>query len=221
MFTGIITDRGTLRAVTRNQSRAEKHSGEQSPPQQSPSEESKWGDTRMRVQCHYDVKTIEIGASIAISGACMTVVDKGEDWFDFDVSDESLSKTTMGDWNIGQVLNLERALSAKDELGGHLVTGHVDGVGTLISKTPAAGSLTLRFAPPRELMHMIAPKGSITIDGVSLTVNDVGTDYFEVNIIPHTAEVTTLGDLFPSGKVNLEIDLIARYVSRYLAHMKV
>ena len=136
------------------------------------------------------------------------------------MSDESLLKTTMGDWAEGEKVNLERALTGKDELGGHLVAGHVDGVGTLLSRNEVAGSLNLRFQAPEDMAFGIAPKGSITIDGVSLTVNVVEDAQFEVNIIPHTASVTTLGKLNISDKVNLEIDLIARYVARYLAHMK-
>ncbi len=201
MFTGIITDIGTIKSVTRV-------SGVE------------WGDTRMDVACSYDVSTIDIGASISHAGACMTVVEKGADSYAFDVSDESLSKTTMADWQVGTRVNLERALTGADELGGHLVTGHVDGVGTVLSIEEAAGSHKLRFEAPADMAFGIAPKGSITIDGVSLTVNAVECNQFEVNIIPHTWQITTLGKLQPGGKVNLEIDLIARYVARYLAHMK-
>lgn len=205
MFTGIITDKGRIRAIHRETG-------------------GKWGDTRMEVYCAYDVTTIDIGASISHSGACMTVVEKGKDdegnWFAFDVSDESLSKTTMGDWSVGTRVNLERALTGADELGGHLVTGHVDGVGVIETVETIAGSLKISVSAPRDLMFGIAPKGSITVDGVSLTVNDVSSTGFNVNIIPHTAEVTTLGKLQSGDKVNLEIDLIARYVARYLAHMK-
>ena len=147
-----------------------------------------------------------------------TVVGPGS-VFAFDVSDESLSKTTMGDWDVGRAVNLERALTGADELGGHMVTGHVDGVGTLASRTEIAGSLNLRFDAPETILFGIAPKGSITIDGVSLTVNIVENNAFEVNIIPHTAAATTLGKLQPGSKVNLEIDVIARYVARYLEHM--
>lgn len=205
MFTGIVTDIGVIKDVRRETG-------------------GEWGDTRMEVYCSYDVSTIDIGASISHAGACMTVVEKGQDqrgnWFAFDVSDESLSKTTMGSWQIGKKLNLERALTGKDELGGHLVTGHVDGVGTLKAKKDIAGSLRLEFEAPNDIMFGIAQKGSITIDGVSLTVNDVNSQSFSVNIIPHTAEVTTLGQIATGDKVNLEIDLIARYVARYLENMK-
>ena len=205
MFTGIITDVGTIRSVSRHKGR-------------------EWGDTRMEVECRYEAAGIDIGASISHAGACMTVVNKGAladgCWYAFDVSDESLSKTTMGDWSKGKKVNLERALTGKDELGGHLVTGHVDGVGVLLSREEKAGSLNMRFKAPDEIAFGIAPKGSITVDGVSLTVNDVKETEFEVNIIPHTAQVTTLGKLKINDKVNLEIDLIARYVARYLGHLK-
>ncbi len=205
MFTGIITDIGTIKDIRRGVG-------------------GEWGDTRMEVFSRYDPDSIDIGASISHAGACMTVVEKHRVetgcWYGFDVSDESLSKTTMGQWAAGQKINLERALTGKDELGGHLVTGHVDGVGTLISRGNVAGSLALQFEAPSEIAFGIAPKGSITVEGVSLTVNLVNKNTFTVNIIPHTAEVTTLGKLQVGDKVNLEIDLIARYVARYLAHMK-
>jgi len=204
MFTGIITDIGTVKSVTRGTG-------------------GEWGDTRMDVSCAYDTATIDIGASISHAGACMTVIEKGiedgQNWYAFEVSDESLDKTTMGAWKAGAQINLERAMTAKDELGGHMVSGHVDGVGTLISVEEIAGSHKLRFEAPEAMAFGIAPKGSITIDGVSLTVNEVENSQFEVNIIPHTWEVTTLGRLQIGDKVNLEIDLIARYVARYLAHM--
>ncbi len=208
MFTGIITDIGKIVSITREAG-------------------GEWGDTRMTVHTSYDVDGIDIGASISHSGACMTVIDKGTlnsgqyaGWYAFDVSDESLSKTTMGSWIEGRAVNLERAMTAKDELGGHLVTGHVDNVGFVLEIEEIAGSKRMRFEAPSEIMFGIAPKGSICVDGVSLTVNDVGKDWFEVNIIPHTADVTTLGKLQVDDKVNLEIDLIARYVARYLSHMK-
>jgi len=205
MFTGIITDIGTVKSVTRGTGGA-------------------WGDTRMDVECAYDTSTIDIGASISHAGACMTVIEKGrtEDgkgWYAFEVSDESLDKTTMGKWKAGTKINLERALTGADELGGHLVTGHVDGVGTLTARTEIAGSLKLDFTAPDHIAFGIAPKGSITVDGVSLTVNEASGSFFSVNIIPHTAQATTLGGLQPGNEVNLEMDLIARYVARYLAHM--
>ena len=204
MFTGIITDIGTIRALSRLEAGEAK---------------GEWGgDLRMEVSCSYDIAGIDIGASISHSGACMTVIEKGTDWYAIEVSDESLSKTTLEGWAVGTQMNLERALTGKDEMGGHLVTGHVDGVGELIGIEEIAGSHKLRFRAPSEMAFGIAPKGSITIDGVSLTVNDVQVNEFEVNIIPHTWQVTTLGKLQLGSKVNLEIDLIARYVARYLAH---
>lgn len=202
MFTGIITDVGRLRSVTREQNRSE------------------WGDTRMVVETAYDTDTIEIGASIAHSGACMTVVEKGLGWYAFDVSDESLSKTTMATWTEGDPINLERAMTGKDEFGGHMVTGHVDAVGDVVSRENVSGSIRFIIKAPKALEFGIAPKGSITVDGVSLTVNAVDERGFHLNIIPHTAEVTTLGQLQPGAAVNLEIDVIARYVARYLEHMK-
>ncbi|MBC6402265.1 MAG: riboflavin synthase [Hyphomonadaceae bacterium] len=205
MFTGIITDIGTIRDIRRQTGRES-------------------GDTRVEVYSGYDFSNLDIGTSVSHSGACMTIVEKNSDekgqWFGVDVSDESLSKTTMGDWAIGEKINLERALTGKDELGGHLVTGHVDGVGTLVFREEAAGSLKLTFAAPTKLMFGIASKGSITIDGVSLTVNEVFGNSFTVNIIPYTADATTLGSLQQRDKVNLEIDLIARYVARYLENIK-
>lgn len=209
MFTGIITDIGTIKTLSRL--KAGEAKGE-------------WGgDLRMEVSCSYDTSGIDIGASISHSGACMTVIEKGPSnkdsgWYAIEVSDESLSKTTLGDWTLGSQVNLERALTGSDEMGGHMVTGHVDGVGTLVALTEIAGSHKLRFRAPDDMAFGIAPKGSITIDGVSLTVNDVQANEFEVNIIPHTWQVTTLGKLQLGSKVNLEIDLIARYVARYLAH---
>ena len=208
MFTGIITDIGRVVSIDRDQS----------------GKRSEWGDTRMVVGSHYDCDTIDIGASISHAGACMTVVEKEKTKqgcrYAFDVSDESLDKTTLKSWSVGREINLERAMTAADEIGGHLVTGHVDQIGSLLTREPLAGSLKLVFSAPPELMAMVAPKGSITIDGVSLTVNSAEKSAFSVNIIPHTAEVTTLGHLQPGDKVNLEIDLIARYVARYLSQMK-
>ncbi len=206
MFTGIITDVGQVIDIKRGE-----------------------GDTRMTVACHYGVDTIDIGASIAHSGACMTVIDKGEKhqfspyyptWYSFDVSDESLSKTTMKKWKPGDQINLERAMTAADELGGHFVTGHVDGKGKIRAIKTVAGSIEIEIKAPDGLMFGIAPKGSIAVDGVSLTVNTVTPSSFYVNIIPHTASVTTLGKLGVGDKVNLEIDVIARYVARYMKYMK-
>jgi len=208
MFTGIITDVGRLRDVTRVDGAAK-----------TSAKKSEWGDTRMVVETAYDTDTIDIGASIAHSGACMTVVEKGPGWYAFDVSDESLDKTTLSDWTAGQSINLERALTGADELGGHMVTGHVDAVGQVVSRETVAGSTRFVIRAPMDLGFAIAPKGSITVDGVSLTVNAVDGGTFGVNIIPHTAEVTTLGRLQSGDEVNLEIDVIARYVARYLQHM--
>ena len=195
MFTGIITDLGRLRAVETG------------------------GDARLVVETGYDTETIVIGASIACSGACLTVVDRGPDWFAADVSAETLSKTTLGDWEPGTAVNLERALRLGEELGGHLVQGHVDGVAEVLERAEEGGSLRLAFTAPAALMPFIAAKGSVTLDGVSLTVNRVqdtpgDRGRFEVNVIPHTAAVTTLGAGHPGTRVNLEIDLLARYVQR-------
>ena len=194
MFTGIITDIGTVRSAEQR------------------------GDLRLTIATSYDPATIDLGASIACSGVCLTVVDKGADWFAVDVSHESISRTAASLWSEGAHLNLERALRMGDELGGHLVTGHVDGIGEVISATPNGGSLRLTVRAPRDLGRFIAAKGSITVDGVSLTVNEVAdtdsaTD-FTINLIPHTAEHTTLGAVSPGWAVNLEIDVLARYLKR-------
>ncbi len=194
MFTGIITDLGRVRALEPR------------------------GDTRLTIETGYDTETIVLGASIACSGACLTVVDKGPGWFAADVSAETLSKTTLGDWTPGTAVNLERALRLGEELGGHLVSGHVDGVAEIVERTEEGDSLRLDVAAPGPLMPLIAAKGSVTLDGVSLTVNRVldapGGGSFEVNIIPHTAAETALGAGRPGTRVNLEIDLLARYVQR-------
>jgi len=194
MFTGIITDMGRLRGVETR------------------------GDTRVTIETGYNTDTIAIGASIACSGACVTVVDKGADWFAADVSAETLSKTTLGDWTPGTAVNLERALRLGEELGGHLVSGHVDGVAEIVERAEEGGSLRFAVTAPDALMPFIAAKGSVTLDGVSLTVNRVvdvpGGGSFEINIIPHTAAATTLGAARPGTRVNLEIDMLARYVQR-------
>lgn len=204
MFTGIITDLGRVRAI-------ERPAG---------------ADSRLSIETAYDTAAISLGASIACSGACLTVVDKGPGWFAADVSAETLSKTTLVDWAVGTPVNLERALRLGDELGGHLVSGHVDGVAVAQKRRERGGSLVLGFTAPRALMPMIASKGSIVLDGVSLTVNAVqdrsggseaGAGTFEVNIVPHTARATTLGACRPGVRVNLEIDLLARYLQRLLA----
>lgn len=194
MFTGIITDIGTVRSAEQR------------------------GDLRLTIGCGYDLSAVDLGASIACSGVCLTVVDKGDDWFAVDVSHETVSRTAAGNWAEGARLNLERALRLGDELGGHLVTGHVDGIGKVLGICPDGDSMRIGFLAPEGLGPFIAQKGSITIDGVSLTVNEVrdvsdGT-HFAVNIIPHTANHTTLGNLAPEDFVNLEIDVLARYLKR-------
>lgn len=195
MFTGIITDIGTIRSAEQR------------------------GDLRLIVECGYDMAGVAIGASIACSGVCLTVVDKAGGWFAVDVSGESLSRTASGMWQAGTKLNLERALKVGDELGGHIVTGHVDGVGDIVASDHVGDSWRVSVAAPAALAPYIAAKGSITVDGVSLTVNEVsdhegGTAHFTLNIIPHTAEMTTL-DTLPLGRqVNLEIDVLARYLKR-------
>lgn len=190
MFTGIITDIGTVRRVERR------------------------GDTRFVIATHYPLAEIAIGASIACSGCCLTVVEKGADDFAFDVSAETLSKTTLGQWRDGTRINLERPLRMGDELGGHVVSGHVDGVGRIVSIIPEGDSLRFRFEVPGELARFIAPKGSVALDGTSLTVNEVEGTRFGINIIPHTQAVTTWGQAKPGDAVNVEIDMLARYVAR-------
>lgn len=161
-----------------------------------------------------DTAEIALGASICCSGCCLTVIERGADWFAVEVSAETLSKTTLGTWREGTPLNLERALRMGDELGGHVVSGHVDGVGEAVSATPENGSVRWRFRAPAAIARFIAPKGSVAVNGVSLTVNEVDGSEFGVNIIPHTADVTTFGTLRPGEAVNLEIDMLARYVAR-------
>ena len=181
------------------------------------------GDLRAVITCPYDPAQIAIGASIACSGVCLTVVERGgmagDAWFAVDVSGETVSCTVPGMWAQGATLNLETALKLGDELGGHIVTGHVDGVGTVAAKAAAGDSTKISIAAPAELAPYIAAKGSITVQGVSLTVNAVadqadGTCHFALNLIPHTGEVTTLGALQPGDRVNLEIDVLARYLMR-------
>lgn len=194
MFTGIISALGTVRAITALGSGA---------------------DMRLVIAAPWtDIASVAMGASIACSGSCLTVVDMGPDYFAVDVSAETLSKTTLGGWKVGSRVNLERALKVGDELGGHIVSGHVDGVGQAVSATPENGSTRWRFRVPRELARYIAPKGSVAIEGVSLTVNEVDGEEFGVNIIPHTATVTSFATLRPGAEVNIEIDMLARYVAR-------
>jgi riboflavin synthase len=192
MFTGIVTDVGRVRAV-RDTNR----------------------DRRFEVETSFDLSTVDLGASIAHAGCCLTVVEKGDDWFAVEVSGETLAVTTLGDWTQGRRVNLERPAKVGDELGGHIVSGHVDGVGEVLSVAEEGGSHRLRIRAPRPLHRFIAPKGSITVEGVSLTVNEVEDDVFGVNLIPHTWEVTTLGELAAGGRVNLEIDMLARYLARW------
>ena len=190
MFTGIITDIGTVRAI------------------------SKAGDTRFEITTAYDLSTVDMGASIACNGCCLTVIEKGPDWFAIQASAETLSKTTLGDWRSGTRINLERALKIGDELGGHIVSGHVDGLGEIVSITPEGDSQRFRFRVPHALARFIAPKGSVAVDGTSLTVNEVEGNVFGVNIIPHTQAVTTWGSMAVGQRVNIEIDMLARYVAR-------
>ena len=192
MFTGIVTDVGRIRAV-RETNR----------------------DLRIEVETAYDLSTVPMGASIAHAGCCLTVVDKGEGWFAVEVSGESLDRTTLGGWREGSRINLERPTRVGDELGGHIVSGHVDGVGEVVSVTPEGGSHRVRIRAPQPLHRFIAPKGSIAVEGVSLTVNEVEGEVFGVNIIPHTWEATTLGQLQAGDPVNLEIDMLARYLARW------
>ncbi len=192
MFTGIVTDIGTVRDVRRD------------------------GDTRFEIGCGYDTAGIAIGASICCSGACMTVVETGPDWFAVVASAESLARTTMGDWRPGRAINLERSLKVGDELGGHMVSGHVDGVASIVSITPEGDSRRFVFAAPDALGPFIAAKGSVAVDGVSLTVNEATGPRFGVNIIPHTQTATTFGSAAAGDLVNLEIDMLARYVARLL-----
>ena len=198
MFTGIVTDVGTVRKAEQR------------------------GDLRLEIACGYDMGTVELGASIACSGVCLTVVDKGDDWFAVDVSRETVSRTAPDLWRQGALLNLERSLRLGDELGGHIVTGHVDAVAEVLGVCPEGDSVRIGVKVPRELGPMIASKGSIALDGVSLTVNDVreaedDSTHFSVNIIPHTAKQTTLHDITPGRQLNVEVDVLARYLDRMLA----
>lgn len=197
MFTGIVTDIGEITDLQHR------------------------GDTRLQVSCAYDVSEIELGASIACSGACLTVIETGYDaagrgWFAVEASKETLDCTTLGDWTVGSHINLERALKVGDELGGHIVSGHVDGIGTIVSRTPEGDSERFVFEAPSDLAAFIAPKGSVTLDGTSLTVNEVDGSTFGVNLISHTLSVTTWGASTAGQKVNIEIDMLARYVARLM-----
>ena len=194
MFTGIITDIGRITGIEQR------------------------GDLRLKIGTSYDTASIDMGASIACSGACLTVIDKGSDWFAVEVSAESLSRTA-GDWTEGTLLNLERALRVGDELGGHIVTGHVDGVGTVTEVTPEGDSMRIVIEADAAIAPYIASKGSVALDGVSLTVNEVadlpgGGVRFGINVIPHTWEMTTFGTIAPGRRLNIEIDVLARYLGR-------
>lgn len=198
MFTGIVTDVGTVESI----------------------ESRPGGDLRVRIATHYDPANISIGGSIACCGTCLTVLDCGEGrdggWFDADISNESLAVTALGDWRVGTRINLERALVLGAEMGGHLMSGHVDGVADVVSRGRDGESERFRFRAPRALAPFIAAKGSAALDGTSLTINDVNGDEFGVNLVPHTLRVTTWGERKPGDRINLEIDMLARYVARLM-----
>jgi riboflavin synthase len=193
MFTGIVTDIGQVIAIEPRAAQL----------------------TRLTIACR-DAQSIAIGASIALSGVCLTAVARGDDWFAVDAAAETLRVTTVGRWRAGRRINLERALKIGDELGGHIVAGHVDGLGTVEARDdlPEMAKLTVRA--PKNLARFIAPKGSVALDGVSLTVNEVADETFSVLIIPHTLNVTTLGALAAGDEINLEVDLLARYIARLM-----
>ena len=193
MFTGIITDIGTIREL------------------------EKRGDLRARIATQYDPDSIALGASIACDGVCLTVIARGADpapWFDVEISAESVSATSLGGWRVGQSVNLERALKVGDELGGHIVSGHVDGVAQVVSVRPEGDSTRVRFRAPEALAPFIAPKGSVALNGTSLTVNEVDGAEFGVNFIPHTKATTTWATVAEGDLINIEIDTLARYVAR-------
>ena len=192
MFTGIITDIGEIVGVERR------------------------GDLHARIKTDYDTDTIDIGASIACSGACLTVVEKGADWFAVDISGETEARTTLSKWQTGTKINLERSLRVGDELGGHIVSGHVDGIGEIKAITPVGDSRRIEISLPAPIAKLVATKGSVAVDGISMTVNGVTPDSFEVNVIPHTQQHTTLGGAKAGDKVNLEVDMLARYVQRLM-----
>lgn len=193
MFTGIVTDMGEILALEQR------------------------GDLRARIGTGYDTTRIDIGASIACEGVCLTVIDLGtapRNWFDVEISAETVSKTNLGGWAVGRRINLERALKVGDELGGHIVSGHVDGVAEVVATRPEGDSLRVTFRAPEDLARFIAPKGSICLNGTSLTVNEVDGRDFGINFIPHTQKVTTWGSVAVGDLVNLEVDTMARYVAR-------
>lgn len=190
MFTGIVTDIGVIRSLQQR------------------------GDLAVRIACAYDMHGVDIGASIACDGCCLTVVTKGEDWFEVEISAESISKTNLARWAPGSRVNLERALKVGDELGGHIVSGHVDGVAEVVGITDEGDSTRVSLEAPDALARFIAPKGSVALNGTSLTVNEVNGAIFGINFIPHTKVATTWGDVALGDLVNLEIDTLARYVAR-------
>lgn len=190
MFTGIITDIGTI------------------------TELEKQGDLRARIETGYDTGSIDMGASIASDGVCLTVVGLGTDWYDVQISAETVSKTNLNGWVVGKKVNLERALRVGDELGGHIVSGHVDGVAEVIAVVDEGDSTRVTLRAPDALARFIAPKGSVALNGTSLTVNEVDGADFGINFIPHTKDVTTWGQVRVGDTVNLEIDTLARYVAR-------
>jgi len=190
MFTGIVTDIGTIAQLDQQ------------------------GDLRARIATNYETSGIDLGASIASDGVCLTVIELGKDWYDVQISAETVSKTNVGAWKIGKRVNLERALKVGDELGGHIVSGHVDGVAEVVELQDEGDSTRVTLRAPKELARFIAPKGSVALNGTSLTVNDVQGCDFGINFIPHTKEVTTWGDVKLGDQVNLEIDTLARYVAR-------
>ena len=192
MFTGIVTDIGRVRSVRQTER-----------------------DRRYEIETAWDTAGIDLGASVSHAGCCLTVTEKGPGWFAVEVSGETLSKTSLGDWTEGRRVNLERAARLGDELGGHVVSGHVDGLGRVAAIEPEGGSHRVHIEAPAPLHRFIAPKGSITVDGVSLTVNGVEGQRFDVNLIPHTWNATTLGGLAVGDAVNLEIDMLARYLARW------
>ncbi|MDX1743211.1 MAG: riboflavin synthase [Ruegeria sp.] len=190
MFTGIVTDIGTVTELDQQ------------------------GDLRARIKTDYDTAGIDIGASIASDGVCLTVIALGDDWYDVQISAETVSKTNLDSWQVGKRVNLERALKVGDELGGHIVSGHVDGVAEVVAVQDEGDSTRVTLRAPKDLARFIAPKGSVALNGTSLTVNDVDGCDFGINFIPHTKEVTTWGDVSVGDRVNLEIDTLARYVAR-------
>jgi len=195
VFTGIITDIGRVRAIM---------------------EAEKGSDTRFEIETNDDTARLDLGASIACSGPCLTVIDKAAGWFAVEASAETLARTTLGEWRVGERINLERALKVGDELGGHIVTGHIDGVARVVAREPEGASIRFAFEPPEDLQRYLAPKGSVTLHGISLTVNEVENNSFGINVIDHTQNVTTLGELEVGNFVNLEVDVLARYVARQL-----